>query len=214
MNKIIIFGAGYPIILQLIHDINRSARKKKFEIAGFCSDDERQWGTDYFGYPILGALENLDLKNVDFIINNVGSSTRARKSIDARIYQLKDHIPSLIHPTVESMYSKISPEGCVLSKDVFIGAGSEIGDSCCLRNTVFVGNENIIGNHVFISDQSVLLGYVKLEDLVYIGAHVTVLPRLVIKEGCLLGAGAVVTKDTEAKKVYIGNPARFLKELP
>ena len=209
-KKIIVFGAGYPIILQLIKDINL-AGTAKFEILGFVVDDQTEWGKEYFGYPILGKLETIKNYRDTYIINNVGSTTAARYSVDKRILRIKKEIPSLIHPTVDLQYSEVGM-GCIISRDVFIGAGSKIGDSVCLRNNVFLGNEVNIGNNVFISDQTVVLGYVEIEDYTYLGANVTILPRLKLSYNSLLGAGAVVTKNIPANQIHVGNPAKYLKE--
>ena len=35
-----------------------------------------------------------------------------------------------------------------------------------------------------------------------------------IAPGCVIGAGAVVTKDLDRPGVYVGNPARLVRELP
>lgn len=210
MKKLVIFGAGYPIIIQLIEDINQVS-KEKYEIVGFIVDDNDQKGADYFGYPILGKLEDIKIASDCYIINNIGSSTAARRKIDHRIFKKKQHIPSLIHPNVETRYSKIG-NGCIISKDVFIGAGSVIGNSACLRNTIFIAHDVKIGDYVFVSDQSVILGHVKINDYAYIGANVTILPRLNLAQNCLVGAGSVVTKDIPANQVFVGNPAKFLKD--
>jgi len=209
-KKLIIFGASYPIIIQIIDDINMNI-KNKYEIIGFSIDNKEEWGKEYFGYPILKNIEELKITNDTYIINNIGGSTISRYKVDKRILKIKNSIPSLIHPTVELKYSVVG-EGCILSKDVFVGAGSIIGNSVCLRNTIFIGNEVFIGNNVFMSDQVVVLGYVKIENLVYLGANVTILPRLNIGFNSLLGAGAVVTKDIPPNKVYVGNPAKYLKD--
>jgi sugar O-acyltransferase (sialic acid O-acetyltransferase NeuD family) len=210
MKKLLIFGASYPIIIQTIDDINR-AGDDRLEIIGFLVDDPNLWEKDYFGFPIVGRLEDIPITSDTYVINNVGGSTHSRYLVDKRILKVKPDIPSIIHPTVERTYSEIG-SGCILSKDVFIGAGSIIGNAVCIRNTTFIGNEVKIGNYVFISDQSVILGYVKIEDFVYLGAHVTVLPRLTVHQNSLLGAGAVVTKDIPGDKVFVGNPAKYLKD--
>ena len=41
-----------------------------------------------------------------------------------------------------------------------------------------------------------------------IGVNVTILPYVVIGERCLVGSGAVVTRDVPADSVIFGNPAR------
>ena len=45
-------------------------------------------------------------------------------------------------------------------------------------------------------------------------ADVIVLPGVTIGEGCIMGAGAVITQDTEPDSVYLGVPARKVRSLP
>jgi maltose O-acetyltransferase len=40
-----------------------------------------------------------------------------------------------------------------------------------------------------------------------------ILPSVTIGPGCIVGAGAVVTKDLEPNGVYVGVPARRVREL-
>ena len=47
----------------------------------------------------------------------------------------------------------------------------------------------------------------------WIGAGCTVLPGVSIAEGCVIGAGAVVTKSTSPNGLYVGNPAKRIKDL-
>ena len=48
---------------------------------------------------------------------------------------------------------------------------------------------------------------------VWIGGSVTILPGVHIGDGCVIGAGSVVTKDTEPNSIYVGNPAKMLKRI-
>lgn len=47
----------------------------------------------------------------------------------------------------------------------------------------------------------------------WIGAGVTILPGVAIGDGCVIGAGALVTQNCEPNGVYLGVPARRVKEL-
>ena len=47
-----------------------------------------------------------------------------------------------------------------------------------------------------------------LEDDVWLGAGVTVLPGVVIRKGAVIGAGSVVTRDVPCGEIHAGVPAR------
>lgn len=54
---------------------------------------------------------------------------------------------------------------------------------------------------------------IEIGDGVWIGADVTILPGVHIASGCVIGAGAVVTKDTTPNGLYAGNPAKRIRDL-
>jgi acetyltransferase-like isoleucine patch superfamily enzyme len=51
-----------------------------------------------------------------------------------------------------------------------------------------------------------------IENNVSIGSNATILP-VSICENVVIGAGSVVTKDITKPGFYVGNPAKFLKEI-
>lgn len=53
---------------------------------------------------------------------------------------------------------------------------------------------------------------VKLEKQVVIGANSIVMPGVVVKEGCSVGAMTLVNKSTERWGIYVGAPAKRIKE--
>jgi len=42
---------------------------------------------------------------------------------------------------------------------------------------------------------------------------VIILPGVTIESGCVIGVGSIVTKNCEANGVYVGNPAKRVKNL-
>lgn len=59
-------------------------------------------------------------------------------------------------------------------------------------------------------------GYSKpimVEDGVWIGAGVIILPGITVGKGSIIAAGSVVTKDIEKNCLYAGVPARKVKDL-
>lgn len=54
---------------------------------------------------------------------------------------------------------------------------------------------------------------ITVEDDVWIGGHVTVLPGVRIGRGSVIGAGSVVTRDVPPGVVAAGNPCRILRKI-
>ena len=92
--------------------------------------------------------------------------------------------------------------------------GVEIGDDVSIAHNCSI----LSFEHTFqeqdtpIKDQEVKRLPVKIENDIWLGAKVTVLGGTTIRSGCVIGAGSVVTKDTEEKSVYVGVPAKKTKE--
>ncbi len=55
---------------------------------------------------------------------------------------------------------------------------------------------------------------VLIEDGCWVGAGATILPGVTIARGCVIGAGSVVAKSTAPDGLYLGVPARRVRELP
>lgn len=88
-----------------------------------------------------------------------------------------------------------------------------------------IGNRVAIGPRVTLllssdANYSILNNYYKpirgkiiIEDDVWIGASVTILPNVKIGKASIIGAGSVVTKDIEPYTVNYGVPCKKIKYL-
>jgi len=115
-------------------------------------------------------------------------------------------------------------------KYIKIGNNVNIQHGVEIHGEVSIGNDVIIAegvfmtsaNHIFdrekgltIREQDKKYSNVKpivIEDDIWLGRNVTVLQGVTIKKGCVIGAGSVVTKDTEEYSVYVGVPAKKIKD--
>lgn len=72
-------------------------------------------------------------------------------------------------------------------------------------------------NHNYESDESIpyshdsILKPVIIEDFVWLGSNVTIVPGVTIGEGAVVGAGSVVTRNVPRCAVVGGNPAKVIK---
>ena len=92
---------------------------------------------------------------------------------------------------------------------VHIGDHVLMGRDCIgiTRNHQFMDKTQLIAQQGYTQDEPIIIG-----NDVWLGHRVTILPGVHIADGCVIGAGSVVTKSTEAYGVYAGNPAKKIKE--
>jgi acetyltransferase-like isoleucine patch superfamily enzyme len=102
-----------------------------------------------------------------------------------------------------------------LALDVVITAsgGVEIGDRTLIgyRTQIISANHGIPDRPLRIIAASHERKPVVIGSDVWIGASCIILPGVTIGEGCVVGAGSVVTKDLPAWSIAVGNPARLIK---
>ncbi|MGE0268677.1 MAG: DapH/DapD/GlmU-related protein [Candidatus Omnitrophota bacterium] len=93
------------------------------------------------------------------------------------------------------------------SKYVFDASLLEIGD-----NTV-IGGGAIINGHI-VERGKLVLRKVKIGENVTVGSHSTIMPGCTIGDRAIIGASAVLLKDTnvEPRDVWFGIPAESLRE--
>lgn len=94
-----------------------------------------------------------------------------------------------------------------LSNDIIIGDGVSIA-----FKTIFINASHEIGSIEHRAGKGINAP-IRIEDGCWIGANVTIMPGVTIAKGCIIGAGTLVTEDTEENGIYVGIPARLIRKL-
>jgi len=103
-------------------------------------------------------------------------------------------------------------DNCFIFEDNVIQYHAKIGNNVTLWSGNHIGHRTVIGDNCFISSHVVISGFCEVGESCFFGVNSCVIDGVKIAKDCYIGAGAVVVKDTEEGKVYIGNPARILKD--
>jgi maltose O-acetyltransferase len=98
-------------------------------------------------------------------------------------------------------------------KRLFIGKNVSIAPNVTFVVMSSANNGKRINEIPYVRDVLKKSADIIVEDEVWIGANVTVLPGVHIGECSVIGAGSVVTKDVEPYSVYAGVPARKIRDL-
>ena len=128
------------------------------------------------------------------------------------------------HPELVNIYGSTIGADCNIGAFVEIRKNVIIGDRVRIQAFAFIPEGVIIGDDVFIGPH-VCFTNDKFPDSISakngkwqclptlvqsgcsIGANATILPGITIGSKSIIGAGAVVTRNVPAGKVYYGNPA-------
>ncbi len=106
-------------------------------------------------------------------------------------------------------------EGTTIGQNsTFYGHGGiEIGKNTLIAmNCIIVSsNHQIPSRNESIKNMKDTLLPVKIGSDVWIGARVTILGGVIIGDGCVVGAGSLVTKDLPPYSVSIGTPAKVIR---
>lgn len=122
---------------------------------------------------------------------------------------------------------------CILSGNITIGNyvhisaytalygkyGIKIGNYCGIspRSIIFSATDDFSGEYMIsplVPEQytNILSGLVEMEDYVQIGSNSIVFPNMVIGEGSATGAFTLVNKELGPWGIYVGIPARKIKD--
>ena len=91
----------------------------------------------------------------------------------------------------------------------FIAAGTKV-----VAGSELYTEDALINPTIPIEYRIVNLSTIRFERFSGCGVNCAILPGVTLGEGSVIGANAVVTRDTEPWTVYVGNPAKPVKARP
>ncbi len=103
----------------------------------------------------------------------------------------------------------------IIGNNVTIKPGVQIWNGITLEDSVFIGPNVTFTNDHFPQSQNkdFILRKTLIKKSASIGANATILGGISIGENSLVGAGSVVTKNIPSNEIWVGNPAKFLKNI-
>ena len=108
-------------------------------------------------------------------------------------------------------------DGVFIENDVLVGdrvtikCGVQLWDGLRIEDDVFIGPNATFSNDPFPRSRQKPPQFAQtvVKQGASIGANATILPGLTIGQNCMVGAGAVVTRNVPPNAIVVGNPARI-----
>ena len=139
---------------------------------------------------------------------------------------INENILKEIVNNIGKQFNVTIPFQCDYGYNIFIGDNFYSNHNLIILDAakVIIGNNVFIGPNCSICTSGHPIDYIQrnkglefaqpiiIEDNVWIGANVTILPNVTIKSGAVIGAGSVVCKDISNDCVALGNPCKVIKK--
>lgn len=209
MSKIVIFGTGD--IAQIAHHYFKS--DSEHEVVGFTVDSDYRDSDLYEGLPLVDfedCVARYPSSDYDMFI--ALSYAKMNKLREQKYHEAKEKGYSLVS-YVSSRCSYLSQyehgDNCFIFEDNTIQPFVKIGNNIILWSGNHIGHHSVIEDHNFISSHVVISGHCVVKNNCFVGVNATLAHKVTLAEETLVGAGAVISKDSEAKAIYV--PARSIK---
>ena len=162
----------------------------------------------YILYHLIGK----HLPASDFPINLFGKSIRrilVRGFVDKADKLINIDKNANISPNIEIGRNSGIGINAKITSSTIIGANVMMGPNV----SIFTTTHNFDKKEVPMCEQGDgVIKSVIIEDDVWIGANVIILPGVTVGKGSIIGAGSIVTKDVKEYTIVAGNPAKVIKK--
>jgi len=208
MARLVIFGAGD--IARLAH--HYFTHDSEHEVVAFVVDRQYRTADTFLGLPVVDAedvTQRFPPAEFDLFVALSYAKTNAVRAdkyafAKAAGYRLASYVSS------RCTYLAQTPPGdnCFILEDNTIQPFVTIGSNVTLWSGNHIGHDSTIEDHCFIASHVVVSGHVRVGTRSFVGVNATLRNNITIAPETIVGAGAVIMKDTRPKGVYLAERAK------
>lgn len=212
-KRVAIYGAG-GFAREVAWLLSKFESYETYHVIGYIEDGADQERI-LNGKPVL-SWQSFSALPRDTLVTVAVGSPKSRKKIAEKCAEAGFSFATLVHHSVEMSefvelgVGSIVCCGSILTVNIKIQQHVHINLDCTIGHDVLIGEFSTLSPGVHVS------GNVHIGRSVYIGTGASIINGtserpLVIADGTVIGAGACITKSTEANSLYAGVPGEFKK---
>lgn len=209
MAKLVIFGAGD--IARLAHYY--FTRDSEHEVVAFTVNKQYLQSDTFLDLPLVSFEDLKDAYDPAHHKMFVALSyARMNKIREEKYHQVKDlgyQLVSYVSSRCSFLTDYPVGDNCLILEDNTIQPFVKIGNNVTFWSGNHIGHDSVIDDHCFLASHIVVSGYVHIRHNCFIGVNATLRNSITIAPETLIGAGAVIMKNTVEKGVYLPQRAEL-----
>ena len=202
MAKVVVFGVGQWADLAhfyLTHD-------SPHEVAAFTVDRDYLQGEEHRGLPVVAFEEVKEQYPPDGYEMFVPISFKRMNHLRAEKFGAAKEkgygFVSYVSSEATTWPGFECGENCFIFEDNTVQPFVEIGDNVVMWSGNHIGHHTVIKDHVMVTSHVVISGACTIEPYCFFGVNSTVRDETVVARETLVGAGAVILRDTKEFEIY------------
>jgi sugar O-acyltransferase (sialic acid O-acetyltransferase NeuD family) len=164
---------------------------------------------------VLGPIDLIQDLRDHLLVVCVGNPRNyfARAAIVERLKLPESRYATVVHPFAHVSRTSMVGPGSVLLAGAVLTADATIGRHVAVMPHVVVTHDVVVGDYVTLASGVKLGGGVTVDEGAYLGAGAMVREGVHVGAWSQIGMGSVVLRDVPPGEVWVGNPARELREV-
>jgi sugar O-acyltransferase (sialic acid O-acetyltransferase NeuD family) len=212
MSDLLIVGSG--VTARMAHYY--FTRDSEHTVAAFTVDHEYLTSNSFQGLPLIDFDEVTKSYPPDrysmFVALGYAKMNKLRA---AKYYQAKElgyQLVSYVSSKCTFLTDNPVGDNCFILEDNTIQPFVKIGNDVTLWSGNHIGHDVVIEDHCFLTSHVVVSGFTHIKAYCFLGVNSTLRNAITIAPETLIGAGAIIMKDTVDQGVYLPERARLFEK--
>jgi len=207
--RVVVVGSGdfgRDVVAWLQHDVQFLGSD---ELVMLDDDESALAAHPQLHSHFAGTIRDFEPVSSDRLLMGIASPAIKRKLglwADAR----KVVFSTFVHRSAIVATGARIGQGTVICPNAIVSTSVVLGQLVTVNLATTIDHDVSVGDYTSIMNQADITGWANIAEGVFVGSHATVLPRVRVGNGAVVGAGSVVRNDVPASTTVAGVPARAL----